>query len=71
MTQQRVVELWKQIESTIDTLTDPLKELFERCYQGKCEKEYIEIVGKLVDITQTDLPMADIKYEHDGRKDIE
>jgi hypothetical protein len=70
MTQQRVIELWKQIESTIDTLTDPLKELFEKRYNGKCDKEYIEIVGKLVDIIETDLPMADIKYEHDGRKYI-
>ena len=60
MTQQRVVELWKEIEGIIDTLTDPLKELFEKRYHGKCEKEYIEIVGKLVDM----------KYEYDGRKDL-
>lgn len=71
MTQQRVVELWKELESKIDALSDPLDKLFEKMYQGKCEKEHMEIVGKLVDIIQTDLPMADMKYEYDGRKDMQ
>ena len=70
MTQQRVVELWKQIDSILDSLSDPLEELFEKVYNGKCKEEYTQILGKLVDIIQTDLPVADMKYEYDGRKEV-
>lgn len=66
MKEQRIRELSKFIEDTLNTLAEPSRELFEDIYEGKCEDEHKSFLSKLVLIVQEDLPIAEMKYKKVG-----
>jgi len=59
MTQPRIVELWKQIETILSSTVDPLEEL-DRLYNYKYKHEIIAIMQKLLSV-QEDLALIDMQ----------
>lgn len=67
--EQRIRELTKQISDTLNSLSEPLRELFEDIYgghSGLCGEEYSEILSSLVIIEQESLPAAEMKFKRIG-----
>lgn len=65
MTQQRIIEIWKELEA-IDNSKVPLyNELFDVLYGGRYQEKYVSILQRHLEI-QEELVLIDMQETMDG-----